>query len=100
MPMRGALSGRLSVLAIGMAVFTILSTRNPVHKEKGYLMDKENWVKTLGNFVSKHQKKNHSCKMDLPYIKIENSLCAVYVIKLLWAHEVRHNCVASPLPPI
>jgi len=31
----------------GMAVLTILSTRNPVHKEKGYLMDEENCVTTL-----------------------------------------------------
>jgi hypothetical protein len=47
MLMRGALDGRLTVLAVGMAVFTILSTRNPAHKEKSYLMDEETPVKTL-----------------------------------------------------
>jgi len=47
MLMRGALGGRLTVLAVGMTVFTILSTRNPVHKEKSNLMDEENSVKTL-----------------------------------------------------
>ena len=54
--MRGALDGRLTVLAVGMAVFTILSTRNPAHKEKSYLMDEETPVKTLWSFVSKSQK--------------------------------------------